>query len=71
MGIKTLAIWLTISATTFAACCLVMLQHGHSMDAPVLVYPFMAVWGLSALAWPLFLVRLIRKSARAAFLKSH
>jgi hypothetical protein len=71
MGIKTLAIWLTISATAFAACSLVMLQYGHSMDAPVLVYPFMAVWSVSALAWPVFLVRLIHKSIRAAFLKSH
>lgn len=69
MTIKALAVWLAVSAMAFAACCFVMLQFSHSMDAPMLVYPFMAVWGLSALAWPLFLVRMIRKSIRAAFLK--
>ena len=46
-----------------------MLRYGHSMDAPMLVYPFMTIWGVSALAWPLFLVLLIRKVVRAAFLK--
>lgn len=54
--------WLAVSALAFAACCFVMLQFGPSMDTPVLVYPFMAVWGVSALAWPLFLVWLLRRS---------
>ena len=69
MGIKALAVWLAVSATMFATCCFVMLQFGHSMDAPILVYPFMAVWGMSALTWPLCLVLLVRKSIQAAFLK--
>jgi hypothetical protein len=69
MTVKALAIWFGVSTMAFAVCCFVMLQFGHSMDAPMLVYPFMAVWGVSALTWPLFLVWLIRKSIRAAFHK--
>ncbi|MDE0948204.1 MAG: hypothetical protein OSA39_15380, partial [Sphingobium sp.] len=69
MTVKALAIWFGVSAMAFAVCCLLMLQFGHAMDAPMLVYPFMAVWGVSALTCPLFLVWLIRKSLQATFHK--
>jgi len=51
---------LAISAAVFAVCCIVMFKFGQQMNSKVLVYPFVAVWGLSALVWPLFAVRAIR-----------
>ena len=56
LSLKTASIWLSATGAAFVACCLVMLQFGDGMNSPVLVYPFMAVWGLSALAWPLFAI---------------
>jgi hypothetical protein len=60
MTTKTNIIALAISAATFAGCCLVMLQFGPQMNSKAFVYPFMAVWGLSALVWPLFAIRTAR-----------
>lgn len=42
------------------ACCLIMLLFGHVMERPAIVYPFAAVAGASALAWPLFTVWTLR-----------
>jgi len=49
-------IWFVSTVAVFGACCLVMAHSGHDMNEPVVVYPFMAVWGFSALTWPLFAV---------------
>jgi ABC-type Fe3+ transport system permease subunit len=64
MTLRTNIIGLALSATMFAACCVAMLKFGPQMDK-ALVYPFMAVWGVSALAWPLFAVRVIRAALSA------
>jgi len=37
---------LAISAAVFAVCCIVMFKFGQQMNSKVLVYPFVAVWGL-------------------------
>ena len=60
MTTKTNIIALAISAAVFAGCCLVLFQFGPQMNSKAFVYPFMAVWGLSALVWPLFAVRTAR-----------
>ncbi|MCW6532500.1 hypothetical protein NED98_19805 [Sphingomonas sp. MMSM20] len=46
--------WFAGTALLFVVCCLVMFRFGHAMSEPVVVYPFIAAWGVSALAWPLF-----------------
>lgn len=60
MTIKALAIWFTVTAATFGACCLIMAWFGSGMNEPAVVYPFVAIWGLSALLWPMFLIQMIR-----------
>ena len=60
MTTKTNIIALVASAALFAACCLVMFEFGAQMNSKALVYPVVAVWGLSALIWPLFAVRTVR-----------
>jgi hypothetical protein len=57
---RTNIIALVISATVFGGCCLIMFEYGPQMNSKALVYPFITVWGLSTLVWPLFLVRAIR-----------
>lgn len=56
MTFRATLIWFVGTVAVFGACCLIMARSGHDMNAPVVVYPFMAVWGFSALAWPLFAV---------------
>jgi hypothetical protein len=60
MTIKAKAILLMFSAATFVACCWIRLRFGNSMHAPVIVYPFMAIWAASALSWPLFFIWTLR-----------
>jgi hypothetical protein len=60
MALKAALVWLGATATLFGACCLVMLRFGNGMNAPTVVYPFIAIWGLSALAWPLFAILAFR-----------
>jgi len=57
--------WLLATAAVFLICCVVMLRFGSGLNAPLLVYPFMALWGLSALACPLFLIMAIKAAAAA------
>jgi hypothetical protein len=67
MTLRTNIIGLAISGVVFVACCAAMLRFGQQMNSEAVVYPFIAVWGLSALAWPLFAVRLLRASLSYAF----
>ena len=56
MPLRMLLICFASTAAVFVGCCLAMLRFGQEMNAPVVLYPFMAAWGVSALAWPLFAV---------------
>lgn len=56
MSLKSILVCLSSALAVFVACCVVMLRFGHDMNAPVIVYPFILVWGASALTWPLFAV---------------
>jgi hypothetical protein len=44
----------------FVACCLIMLRFGPQMNDPLVVYPYIAVTGLSAVTWPIFTIWTIR-----------
>lgn len=48
----------------FLVCCLVMAVWGHQMNSRGVVIPFMTVWGLSALLWPAFALRGLRRYMR-------
>lgn len=50
--------------SVFVICCLVMAMWGHQMNSGVVVIPFMGVWGLSALLWPAFALRGLRRYMR-------
>jgi hypothetical protein len=41
-----------------------MLSWGKQMNNGILVIPFMAIWGLSALLWPAFALRGLRRYLR-------
>ena len=56
MTFKTALTWLAATAATFLVCCFVMLWLGTHMNNPAIIYPFVTLWGLSALIWPLFAV---------------
>jgi len=60
VSLKATSLGLAATFSTFVACCLVMLHFGADMNDPVIVYPFIAVTGLSALAWPIFTIWTIR-----------
>lgn len=64
---RTQIIGLALSFAVFAACCVVMLRFGSQMNSEALVYAFMALWGVSALVWPFFAVKLIRAALSGAF----
>jgi hypothetical protein len=66
MTFRTRLVGLLISLAVFATCCVAMLQFGPQMDSEVLVYAFMALWGVSALVWPVFAVMVIRASLSSA-----
>ena len=56
------------SAVVFGACCVAMLTASAELSIyPVVTYGFMAIWGLSALVWPLFLVRVLSDAVRIAW----
>lgn len=44
----------------FLACCLIALLWGNRLDNEYIAYPILAIWGLSGLLWPIFLVRFVR-----------
>ena len=67
MTYRTRLFGLVISFAVFVACCIVMLRFGPQMNSEALVYPFMALWGVSALVWPFFAVLVIRASLSSAF----
>ena len=67
MTLRTHIIGLAISFAVFAACCVVMLRFGPQMNSAALVYSFMALWGVSALVWPFFALKVIRASLSGAF----
>lgn len=48
----------------FLICCLIMVVWGSQMNSGIVVIPFMAVWGLSALLWPAFALRTLRAYIR-------
>lgn len=60
MTLRAALTWVAITAAFFLMCCVIMLIFGSRMNAPVIVYSFITAWGLSALAWPLFLVLAFR-----------
>lgn len=66
MTFRTRLIGLAVSFAVFAGCCVVMLRLGSQMNSEAVVYPFMALWGVSALAWPFFTVTVIRASMSGA-----
>lgn len=65
MHLRTSSIWFVTSALVFAACCFMMVHLHAQIVSRALIYSFMAVWGASALAWPLFAVLMLK----AALLK--
>ena len=65
MTLKARLLWLLASAGTFLACCVVMLRFGQDMNSRAVAYPFVALWGVSALAWPMFLILSLRASVTA------
>src|SRR5205807_280463 len=51
-----------ILLATLLICCFCMLRWGYEMNANVVIIPFMIVWGGgSALLWPAFALRLLRR----------
>lgn len=48
----------------FLACCLIMVIWGGQINSAIIVLPFMGVWGLSALLWPAFALRSLRRYIR-------
>jgi hypothetical protein len=60
MTFKSALIWLASTAAVFVMCSFVMLRFGGHMNAPAIVYPFIATWGISALLWPLYVVLAFR-----------
>jgi hypothetical protein len=71
MTLKRASVWLGATAATFVACCLLMVRFGHEMDAQAVVYPFMVVWGISALAWPLFAIWTFKAGIASLKLRMH
>ena len=66
MTLRQNIIALATSFALFAGCCAVMLRFGSQVNSETLVYPFIVLWGVSALVWPLFAVRVIRASLSGA-----
>ena len=56
MTLRIALMWFAITAALFGACCFLMLRFGDDMNAPAVVYPFIAAWGVSALSWPFFAI---------------
>jgi hypothetical protein len=64
---------LTIFAVTaffFVACSIAMVTaHAALSRYPIVTYGFLAIYGISALGWPIFFIRATRKAIRSAFRK--
>ncbi|WP_133175367.1 hypothetical protein [Sphingomonas oleivorans] len=70
MTIKQDLIVFAMTASLFAAGCIAMLTADDALSPyPIVTYGFIAMWGVSALGWPLFLIRAVRKTIRIAFRK--
>jgi hypothetical protein len=58
---KTDLIYFAATLLAFVFCCITMASFGYLVDNNLVIIPFMAVWGLSALAWPVFAVRVCKE----------
>jgi hypothetical protein len=66
MKLKQTIMWLAATLALFFGCCLVMFfGHGLLSASEWLTFSFLAIWGLSALAWPWFLIRTLIQGRRA------
>ena len=55
------------SAAVFGACCIAMLTaHEELSIYPAVTYGFVAIWGVSALVGPVYLVRVLSDVVRIA-----
>jgi len=55
------------SAVVFGVCCIAMLTaHEELSIYPAVTYGFVAIWGVSALVWPVYLVRVLSDAVRIA-----
>ena len=55
------------SALVFGVCCVAMLiAHEELSIYPAVTYGFVAIWGVSALVWPVYLVRVLSDAVRIA-----
>lgn len=64
MPLKAMICAFLLTAVIFGACCLLMFCFGPGLNDPMWIYPLMLAWGLSAVAWPAFLVLAVRKAIR-------
>jgi|JI81BgreenRNA_FD_contig_91_907378_length_1156_multi_2_in_0_out_0_1 uncharacterized membrane protein YGL010W len=66
MSLKQTIKWLAVTLALFCVCCLFMLfGHGILSTSEGAMLTFIAIWGLSALAWPYFLIRTLIQGRRA------
>ena len=68
MTLKQDLIVFVVTAFLFAACSFAMLTEHEALSRyPVVTYAFIATYGISALGWPIFCVRLVGKVIASAF----
>ena len=68
MTLKVATVWLCAALAVFAICYGIMLSAAARdfLSAAELTYPYIAVWGASALAAPFLLIRVIVLALRRA-----
>lgn len=68
MTLRVTTVWLCAALAVFAICCGIMLSAAARdfLSAAELTYPYIAVWGASALAAPFLLIRVIVLALRQA-----
>jgi len=55
------------SAVVFGVCCVFMLTAHEELSLyPAVTYGFVAIWGVSAIVWPVYLVRVLSDAVRIA-----
>lgn len=68
MTLKQDLIIFAVMAFIFAACSLAMLTAHEALSRhPIVIYAFIAIYGISALGWPVFFIRSLLKAIRSAF----
>ena len=64
MYLRSSAICFVATALIFTACCFVMVHLHAQIVSPALIYSFLAIWGASAFAWPVFAILMLKAAFR-------